>query len=209
MVVLPGTAEVSTTNTELWARCEWQLRSPVLEHDQFAGHLAKPLRLGGSHFQLLTAMTNVISTEAAFTSSPGAAILHDSFAVAVASAILDAVDTTTLLSPPQAAIVERARGVIDVRHTDPAFGVAALASEVAVSQYYLNRLFALLGTTSRRALEARRVQTARLLLHLAPEHSHGAMLEAARRSGFRTVRTMRAALDRHSEASAPAAPRTY
>ncbi|WP_424937689.1 MULTISPECIES: hypothetical protein [Bacteria] len=196
MLVVPGEVNLSITNTTLWARCEWHLRTPMLRHGLLAAHHGKPLHLSRDHYQLLATMTNVVSTEAGFGESRGAGVLLDSFASVVAAAVLDAVDTTPQLSKSQAAIIERARQVIDERHVDPTFSVATLASELAVSPYYLSRLYAVLSTTPRRSIEARRVETARALLKLAPAHSHGAMLEVAHRSGFNTVRTLQAALRR-------------
>jgi len=196
IVVLPGTSMITAESAALWARCEWLLDSAALEHPRLAAHLNTPHRLTAEHYALMTTMTNVISTAPAFGTSAGSRTLLDALAATAATAIVDATGKRIDLSPSQAKLVERATDIIDASHRDPDFTVRALFQRMAISETHLHHLFALLGTTPRQAIEARRVATARSLLALTPRRGSGTLGEVAARAGFRTVRTMQAALAR-------------
>ncbi|WP_424936758.1 MULTISPECIES: helix-turn-helix domain-containing protein [Bacteria] len=196
IVVLPGASTITAESGALWARCEWLLNSVALEHPRLAGHLNTPHRLTAEHYALMTTMTNVISTAPAFGTSAGSRTLLGALAATAATAIVDATGKRIDLSPAQAELVERATDIIEANHRDPDFTVRALFRGMAISETHLHHLFSLLGTTPRQAIEARRVATARSLLALTPRRGPGALGDIAVRAGFRTVRTMQAAIAR-------------
>lgn len=206
LLFVPGHERVTTVNTGVWARGEWHLRAPELAHDKLRLHAGIPLPLDAANYALLTALTNIVSTNAAFVTSRGTAHILGMLGSAVTASVLDATTSATGLSASQVAIVELARRVIHERHADSEFSVTDLARELAVSKFYLHRLFAATGTTPGHVLEAQRVSNALRLLALSPSGSPGAAADVARLVGFRTVRTMYAALARQGADSRSGAP---
>lgn len=85
--------------------------------------------------------------------------------------------------------VDRARGIIRLRRTDPAFDVDALAVALHLSRRQLQRMFAREGTTPLAELRAQRVQDARRLMDDRVE----SLDAVAAQSGFRDVAGMRRA----------------
>ncbi|MEV4669534.1 helix-turn-helix domain-containing protein [Microbacterium sp. LWO12-1.2] len=203
LLIVPEGATVTTTNTGVWARCEWQLNAPLLRHGQLANHAGKPLRMSTADFSLLAAMTSVISTESTFATAWGGGLLVDSLAAAIATAVFTSTWTSLNLSEAQADTIHNAIQVIYKRHADASFTVAGLAAEISISKHYLHRLFASVGVTPRQILEARRVSTAVAMLKISPNHSVDVMSAVAQKSGFATVRTMQAAIRRQQDMKGP------
>ena len=200
LLLLRGDTRVHTENAGVWARCEWHLRSPALQHRKFHPHFARPVRLREDDYTLLTAMTNVISTREGFGSSTGASTLHGALSQVVLAGMLSAADETAALSPSQATILREAKAEIEARYADSDFDVASLAASLHISERYLRRVHALTGTTPRLAIEARRLDDADAVLAAAPTRSRSTFEMAALRSGFRSVRHLQEARQRRNRA---------
>ena len=196
MVAFDADTPASTENLGLWARCEWQLRSPALEQSRLVALTKRALPLRLSDYTLLTTMTNTLSTNDRFGSSHGTHLLGDALTSTAMAVMLNAGGVATSLSPTQTSLIDRAVDVIEDEYRDDSFTVTTLARRLSVSPDYLGRLFAATGTTARRAIEERRVAAAKTILSATPVRSATTLAEAARLSGFTTVRRMQEAIRR-------------
>jgi len=86
-------------------------------------------------------------------------------------------------------LFERLQQIIEQHFTDPCFGPAELALEAKVSPRYLQKLFAIRGTTCNRYIESRRLERASKLLQLRIEQHGGgpSIAEVAFASGYHNV----------------------
>ena len=196
MILLDATDSVSMESENLWAWCEWHLRTPALTQRRVRQQHRHALPLAAHDYALVTAMTNVISTRSGFETAGGGNLLLETLAGVTLASLTDAADEHTALSPLQTEIVRRARATIERRYSDPSFDVSALASGLHLSGTYLRRIFAMLGTTPREAIEERRVRAAESFLSLSAR-GRGALTDAARATGFSSAERLQAALDRH------------
>ena len=95
----------------------------------------------------------------------------------------------------EAVLYQRAQAVIERDSVKPDFQVADLAAELRVSQVYLRRVFAHVGTTPLKAIRDTRVRNA--LLHLQHAHnprSRHELERIARSAGFSSVRRLKETL---------------
>jgi AraC-like DNA-binding protein len=196
MILLGSDSNITVEHGGLWARCEWHLRSAALRQDRFTTYLATVLSILSADYMLLTTMTNVISTNPSSGTAHGAGVLLDAFAATVMAAVLNATGGTTVLSSAQTSLVQSVIAMIDEQHHDPSFTIARLVRTTSVSKTHLHRLFAKVGTTPRRMLEARRVATATILLNAISTRNEDVMESIASQSGFPSARTMHAAIQR-------------
>lgn len=196
MVLLDGRTAISTMNSAIWARCEWQINTPALQQDRLVEQFKKPLTLDKAHHTLLTAMTNVVSTRNSLGGSWGSGVFGDALAGTVTAAVLEASGTTTALSPTQARIVRTAIETIEERYRDSTFSVSDIATATSISVAHLHRLFAATGTTPRQALEERRLSAADTILAATPARDKGALEHAAEQAGFGSARRLRDATRR-------------
>jgi len=197
MILLPGDERLSTANDGIWARCEWKLRSPAIRHDRFSAHFSQVVDLRPESYALITTMTNVISTSQNIQSGPGAPLLLEALAGVIMASLMDTTGQSAELTPNQAAIMQRASEVIEIRHTSPDFNVTSLAEELHLSVRHLRRVYANAEQTPRSAIELRRVMTAQSLLSVNPGWYRKSKEEVARAAGFSSIEQMEAAFRRH------------
>ena len=197
MILLPGDKRFSTANGGIWARCEWKLRSPAIRQDRFSSHFSQVIALPPESYTLITTMTNVVSTSQSIQSGPGAPLLLEALAGVIMAALMDTTGQSAGLTPNQAAIMQRATEVIEVRHTSPDFDVTSLAEELHLSVRHLRRVYANAEQTPRGAIELRRVMTAQSVLSVNPGWYRKAKEEVARAAGFSSIEQMEAAFRRH------------
>ncbi|WP_424937384.1 MULTISPECIES: helix-turn-helix domain-containing protein [Bacteria] len=189
---------VTTTNSGIWARCEWQLHAPTLRQEKFARSFGRALPLQADYYALLTTMTNATSTQPTLGQTGGAGMLLDAFTGVAVAAMLDATGETERLSATQTAILQDARAVIEQRYMDSAFDAGTLASTLGLSARHLRRPFAAVGTTPSRAIEERRLDAADSVLRVTPARSRGTLEQVATIAGFSSARRLRDALKRRS-----------
>ncbi|WP_424937691.1 MULTISPECIES: helix-turn-helix domain-containing protein [Bacteria] len=197
LIFVDGVVPLETANRGIWARAEWHLRAPAFTLDRFIAHHGRPLPLPTDHYDLFTTMTNVISTRPSLGQSPGAELLLDVLTGVVTSGVINAAHESASLSSAQVKILRDAYAAIDEHYADATFSVQTLAAHVSVSTFYLHRLFAASGTTPRRAIEARRIRAASVLLNTTNPESPGAYEDVARVTGFSSGRQMRMAFRRN------------
>lgn len=114
-----------------------------------------------------------------------------------AGALLEAGRCAAMASNAEADIVRRARRIIHERCTDRALTVTALASLVSISERRLFEAFAAVGSTPRAEIKRARLLVVRRLT----AHSTSRPLDwddVADRTGFRSSRSLRAALRERS-----------
>ncbi|PRB08477.1 hypothetical protein CQ044_03455 [Microbacterium sp. MYb64] len=195
MVVVDGTVPLTASASATWSWFEWQLSTPfhsVRRRDLFM----QPLSLTADTFTLVANTTNVFCAQPGLSSSPGARALTGALNTTLYAAVLDGLGLPMSLSLTNFEVLKRALDLIEARHRDSTFTIRELAAALSVHQSFLNRLFAHIDTTPRRALEATRVDSARSLLEGTPQHSRETMDNVAHVAGFASVQQMRSALRR-------------
>jgi len=195
MVVVDGEIPLTVATSGTWAWIEWQLTTPfhTLRRRELFMQL---LRLSDDTFSLVANTTNVFCSQPGLSSSPGARALTGALNTTLYAAVLDGLGLPASLSLTNIEVLKRALDLIEARHRDSTFTIGELAASLSVHQSFLNRLFAHIDTTPRRALEAARVDSARSLLEGTPQHSRATMDNVAHVAGFASVQQMRSALRR-------------
>jgi len=193
-IFLEADTNVTTSNTELWARCEWHLILPDARRAPSRNQLATPLDLPSAHYALATSVTNILSTQ---KKAGQWGNLEDVLTGTARAALMDG-SAESRRSTNMSAILERANEVIESRYVDPAFGPDALAEELHITARYLRRCFASSGTSPSRAIEDRRIAAVEAYMSLVPLRGR-ALEKAAVLSGFSSVRRLRSALDRQAQ----------
>lgn len=111
------------------------------------------------------------------------------------AAVLSEIETQPPSAPQSAAerLFEQAQRVIESQYYDPAFTVARLRADLAVSSNILHAAFAARGTTPLTEIRRERLRAAdrHFAILLAPTSEDREM--AARRSGFHSLRALRSA----------------
>ncbi|PPF79552.1 hypothetical protein C5E07_18960 [Pseudoclavibacter sp. RFBJ3] len=120
------------------------------------------------------------------------------------AAIFDNIAPTSTASRSPTDVYRDALLVIEHHKNNPAFTAAAIGPALGVHDRTVRRAFSLLGTTARRELEQRRVDTLRALLGTRPDTTL-AFAELAESAGFDSPRRARAVL-RAATPPAPPAP---
>lgn len=195
MVVIDGAVPLTATTSMMWSWCEWQLVTPfhtTRRRDLFM----QPLVLTEDTFNLMANTTGVFCTQPGLSISPGARALTSALNTTLYAAVLDGLGLPNSLSLTSLELLQRALNLIEARYRDSSFSVRELAEALSVHHSFLNRLFAHIDTTPRRALEERRVESARALLEAGPQRSRVTMDNVAHVSGFASVQQMRSALRR-------------
>lgn len=130
---------------------------------------------------------------------PGFGHLASAIESAVAAAIVQSLSCTDRTYSRRAStrshafLRARAHRVIEERYHDAEFSIADLARNLAISPAHLHRVFRGSPTTPYQLLQQRRLKHARDLM-IAPVAS---VAEVAERSGFRSLRALRRAMNTH------------
>ena len=196
MIILDDALPVVTENDALWARCEWLLRSPTLQHQRLSPYFHRPIDIPQEYRHLFTGVTNSISTSPDIASGLGSSALLETLASTVTAAIMDAVGAPVALTPAASSLFHDAMRRIDAQFHDVSFSVSHLAEQMSISTTHLHRVFAAAGTTPRQELEIWRVVAARTILGAAPTRGKVALDDLARRAGFSSSKHMQVALRR-------------
>lgn len=127
------------------------------------------------------------------TAGPGWHLWMLALEAITAGTLLEAGRSAAMTSRAEADIVRQARRIIHERCTDQALTVATLASHVSISERRLFEAFAAAGSTPRAEIERARLLVVRRLA--AGRSTHLLDWEdVAGRTGFRSSRSLRAAL---------------
>ncbi|WP_424937417.1 MULTISPECIES: hypothetical protein [Bacteria] len=159
--------------------------------------IAMPLQVTPAWQTLLASMANAVVVAPEMAEGRGAASLLEGFCGAIGAVMLDALKMPASMTRTQASLYGEALQVIDLQHRDPDFNVDALSQRMMMSRSNLYAVFTAAGGTPRRAIEQRRVLTARTVLTAGRPQS-----EAAAVSGFATTRKMQRALARAEDRKA-------
>lgn len=152
---------------------------------------AAPLSATGA-VRFLTASSNAVFS-ACTAAGPGWQLWLLALEAAAAGTLLEAGASLPMTSPAEAALVQHAQRIIREHCTSPQLTVSALAARVSISERRLFEAFAAAGTTPRAEIERTRLAIVRRL-SAGSCAGHVDWDELARRSGFRSGRSLRAAL---------------
>lgn len=192
--VLESSSPITASSTGPSARVEGRLLSRRLGAEEFRFARERPFDVPEPFWQLAVATLNTLIAAPPDTVGGGSARIRNVLEELILTLLAEVHANELTAASSQAAQLQReATRLIGLHSGDPVFSVQLLASQLAVSQTHLHRIFAELGTTPRKAIERARVRAAREALEQA-----GAAPAAviADRSGFTSVRQMRAALQR-------------
>lgn len=195
-LVFAGDALVGLMSTSAVARMEVVLasssstasRSPVI----LAGHSGAP----SAPWSMLASVINALAEAKAPVRRSSMPLIGRSCESLVAALRLELHSVA-----PRARVIEQptragevyadALEVIRRRAVDPAFGVGELADELGISRRHVGRVFSQWSSSPSAAIRQERIMLARASAAEAPDE---AFAEIARRAGFPTARTLKAAL---------------
>lgn len=201
LIMLDGAVPTLARTLTQTARFVWHFEPALLrpEHTRFA--YGEPLTTGGSALTALMALTKSMLSAPPPSTEIARAHVATAFESLLLGALEDANPRARELAPHRESLFMGALASLEAHFRDPAFSVARLAKDLAVSERTLHGAFNAMGTTPRRELERMRLAEATRLLRI----TWMAPAELAMRSGFTSARQLQRALNR-AKAGAGASP---
>lgn len=195
--VFESDRHLTSTSTGATARFEARISSRELAMERFRGVLNTPFDAPEPYWQLAVATLNTLIAAPPDPAGGGVVRIRGMLEELMLTVLAeDRAAELTRSGSHSDQLRWQADRLISLHFSEPEFSVQTLASQLAISQTHLHRVFAEHNSTPRKAIEQARVQAANDALTRRRTASAMETEEIANSSGFASARQMRSAIQR-------------